>query len=59
MTISPPVLGRRALNRAFLERQLLRRADLAVPDAVAHLVGVQAQVPNAPYLVPRQGRFAT
>jgi hypothetical protein len=51
MTISPPVLGRRALNRAFLERQLLlRRADLAVPDAVAHLVGVQAQVPNAPYL---------
>jgi hypothetical protein len=50
MTISPPVLGRRALNRAFLERQLLlRRADLAVPDAVAHLVGVQAQVPSAPY----------
>ncbi len=45
------VLSRRQLNRALLERQLLlRRAELPVPEAVAHLVAVQAQVPNAPYL---------
>jgi Winged helix DNA-binding domain len=51
MTTSPPVLGQRALNRAFLERQLLlRRVERSVPAAVAHLLGVQAQVPGAPYL---------
>lgn len=46
-----PVLGPRALGRALLARQfLLQRATLPVPDVVAHLAGVQAQVPGAPYL---------
>lgn len=45
------VLDARALNRATLERQfLLRRAGLPALDVVDHLVGMQAQVPNDPYL---------
>lgn len=45
------VIGRRALNRTTLERQLLlRRADLSTVDAVGRLVGLQAQAVNAPYL---------
>jgi hypothetical protein len=48
---APTVLGRRALNRALLERQLLlHRHPMAVADAVEHLVGLQAQTPNGPYL---------
>ncbi|MEU3791670.1 winged helix DNA-binding domain-containing protein [Streptomyces fructofermentans] len=45
------VLDNRALNRATLARQLLLdRADLPVPDAVAHLGGLQAQEPQEPFV---------
>ncbi|MEU2894445.1 winged helix DNA-binding domain-containing protein [Streptomyces sp. NPDC001273] len=48
----PPaaVLGTRALNRATLERQLLlRRSPMSAPDAVGHLIGLQAQNVKPPY----------
>ncbi|QVQ54545.1 AlkZ family DNA glycosylase [Spiractinospora alimapuensis] len=44
-------LTARQLNRATLHRQmLLSRADLPVVPAVEHLLGLNAQDPNPPYL---------
>ncbi|MEU0568312.1 winged helix DNA-binding domain-containing protein [Nonomuraea sp. NPDC005983] len=45
-----PLITRRALNRATLDRQfLLRRADLPVLDVVERLAGLQAQTPHTWY----------
>ncbi|MEU6479950.1 winged helix DNA-binding domain-containing protein [Streptomyces sp. NPDC047017] len=46
-----PVLGARAVNRATLARRLLlRRAPLSARAAVEHLLGLQAQHVQPPYL---------
>ncbi|MFE9257320.1 winged helix DNA-binding domain-containing protein [Streptomyces sp. NPDC006879] len=57
-----PLLGRRALNRATLARQLLlRRERMGAEDAVAYLVGLQAQSVQPPYyqLLARIADFGT
>lgn len=49
-SVTSSVLGTRALNRATLARQLLlSRAEMPARDAVAHLVGLQAQNVKPPY----------
>jgi len=49
--VPPPILSQRALNRALLARQhLLRRRKASAADEIEHLVGMQAQVPNSPYV---------
>jgi hypothetical protein len=49
--VSEEVLGRRALNRALLARQgLIDRWDCPPHEAIERLVGLQGQVPNAPYV---------
>ena len=46
----PRTLSTRELNRTLLERQLLlRRSPLGVVEAIAHLAGMQCQVPSAPF----------
>jgi hypothetical protein len=45
------LITRRELNRALLARQsLLERSNATVDEMIGHLVALQAQAPNAPYV---------
>ena len=47
----PDTLSPRQLNRTLLTRQLLmERADSSPLAAITHLVGMQSQIPNPPYI---------
>jgi hypothetical protein len=49
--VADRILTLRELNRATLARQLLlERASLPVTAAIERLVGLQAQLPQAPYI---------
>jgi Winged helix DNA-binding domain len=57
--MAPDQLSLRALNRATLARQLLLdRSELTPAQDIAHLAGLQAQAPRAPY-VGLQARLAS